>query len=595
MATLKKRPCGPIKSAKNPEAYTKEELVVLAMKKFNITKSKATAMTKPVLCASLISGKLTAEVLKTVKARSKSPIKKTAKTPKPKETKLPSRPPKKVGKPKKVKFDIEKSSSEKSPEKLSPEKSPESSSEKSSESSSESPLGNCMERSKLPLQPHQKAIVEHMRKNRGLIVAHEVGSGKTLAAVTASQCFLEDNPKGQIIVVTPLSLQDNFKKEMATYGVTKMSKYSFYTLQKFATKYNKKNCGGGKYPVMLIIDEAHNLRTPVKVRRSTKKGKSRSEVAVDCAKTADKVLLLTATAVYNEPRDLANLVAMVKGIDPPTKKDFENIISNKYTFEKFFSCVISFYKSPKDENYPSFTEKYVNIPMTPSYYKKYMEIENVLGGIKYFDKKDKEWKYKPSEGDEPDPWVFLTGLRKASNKFEDDCIKCDWVLNKVREKKKTVIYSFFLDYGVRQMQKICDEENIPWVEVTGKSKASERSKAVQMYNDNLVNVLFITKAGGEGLDLKGTRNVIVFEGSWNKATDDQVIGRAIRYKSHAHLRKSKRKVNIYYLVIVKPPGNTDKYDSADVMMKKLTSKKEAINSEFISRVAELSIEKNLKC
>ena len=55
---LKKRPCGPVKSAKHPNAFSKEELVLMAVKKFNITKSKAMSMTKPLLCASLISGKL---------------------------------------------------------------------------------------------------------------------------------------------------------------------------------------------------------------------------------------------------------------------------------------------------------------------------------------------------------------------------------------------------------------------------------------------------------------------------------------------------------------------------------------------------------
>lgn len=620
MTSLKKRPCGPVKSAKNPTALTKDELVTMAVKKFNITKSKAMSMTKPALCTSLISGKL-GEVSPVKKSKSKSPVrsrspKKTTKTAvkskspkkltKPAKSKSPKKAAAKSVKPKSPKKTTLKSTKSKSPKKLKPKSqviSPESSEseDEKDESEDRENVGNCVERSKLPLQGHQKAIVDHLRKNRGLIVAHEVGSGKTLAAVTASQCFLEDNPTGKIIVVTPLSLQENFKKELGVYGVSKkqMTSYKFYTLQKFATEYGDKKCGGGKHPVMLIIDEAHNLRTPVKVRKTSKKAKSRSEVAVECAKTVDKVLLLTATAIYNEPRDIANLVAMVKGIDPPTKKNFENIISSPYTFEKFFSCVISFYKVPKDENYPSSKEHYVEIPMTASYYKKYMEIENVLGGIKYFDEKDKEWKYKPSEGEEPDPWVFLTGLRKASNKFEDDCIKCDWVLKKVKKAvkrgNKTVIYSFFLDYGVKQLQKLFDENNIPWVEVTGKSAAKERSNAVKTYNENSVDVLFITKAGGEGLDLKGTRNVIVFEGSWNKATDDQVIGRAIRYKSHTHLSKKKQKVDIYHLLIVKPQGVPDKYNSADVMMRTLATKKELENSSFLKKLEMLSIEKNLKC
>ena len=549
-------------------------------------------------------------VKKTVTKKAKSPVR--SKSVKPKKSPKSS---KKVRSKSPLKSPSPKSPKTKSPSPRSPSpRSPSPSSSRSSSPKSTSPnKGNksdCIDRSKLPLQAHQKAIVEHMKRNRSLIVAHEVGSGKTLAAVTVSQCFLDDHPTGKIIVVTPLSLQENFKKEMITYGVPKkmMAHYKFYTLQGFATeyasKYASKKCGGGKTPVLLIIDEAHNLRTPVKTRKTSKRSKTRSEIAIECAKTADKVLLLTATAVYNEPRDIANLVAMAKGIDPPSKKNFESIISNKYTFEKFFSCVISFYKTPKDENYPTSKEHHVKIEMSSSYYEKYMQVENVLRGVlrgkKYFDDKDKEWKYAPSESEDLDPWVFLNGLRKASNKFEgpNGCIKCDWVLKKVKKAakrgNKTVIYSFFLDYGVKQLQKLFDEHGIVWVEVTGKSKPSERTAAVKTYNEGDVNVLFITKAGGEGLDLKGTRNVIVFESSWNKATDNQVIGRAIRYLSHTHLPKKKQKVDIYYLEIVKPKSHTDRYESADSMMRKLSTKKEAINNNFLKDLETLSIEKS-KC
>jgi len=435
MLTLKKRPCGPIKSSKSPQAWTKEELVEKAVIKFNISKSKAMSMTKLSLCTSLVGGKLVD--VKTTPKKAKPKVSTIKKTKKEKVSSSPVRsksPVKAVVKKKKVESPVKnqplkkpKKSAVSPVKRRSPSKSP-----KPPKKSAVSPIrkktpenrkpknGDCIERSKLTLQNHQKAVVEHFKKHRGLIVAHEVGSGKTLTAVTASQCFLDDYPNGKIIVVTPLSLQENFKKEMKKYGVSKsdMKYYDFYTLQGFATEYKNKKCGSKTNPVMLIIDEAHNLRTKVRVKRSAK-NVSRSEVAVECAKVVDKVLLLTATAIYNEPRDLVNLVAMARGTEPLSKKTFESIVANRRTFNKYFSCVFSFYETPKDENYPTSKEHYVEIPITKSYYKKYMEVENVLAGKTYYDAKKEEYGYQPGASEEPDPWVFLTGLRKASNKFEN--------------------------------------------------------------------------------------------------------------------------------------------------------------------------------
>ena len=393
-----------------------------------------------------------------------------------------------------------------------------------------------------------------------------MGSGKTLTAVTAAQCFIDDNPKGHVIVVTPTSLQENFKKEMLAYGADPEDyHYEFLTLQRFANVYAKKKCPPN---TMLIIDEAHNLRT------EPKEG-TRSHVAIKISKSAKKVLLLTATGIYNEPRDLANLVAMAKGIKLPTQKEFEGILESPAKFKKFFGCVLSFYEIPKDENYPTLTEHYVEIPMTSAYYKQYRGVENK--NSEFFNKSN--------------PWRFLTGVRQASNKLKS-CIKCDWVLNKAKEGGKMVIFSSFLTYGVKEMQARFKKARIPFVEVTGIMSKKKRGEAVKRYNSNEVRIMFITKAGGEGLDLKATRSVVIFESSWNRATEEQVIGRAVRYLSHAALPAKDRTVDAYHLVITKPKERKkgDEWESADTYLQQIIQRKETVKKEFLKGLYPLSIE-----
>ena len=85
--------------------------------------------------------------------------------------------------------------------------------------------GNCIERSKLPLRPHQIKVVRYMQNHRGLLVVHGTGKGKTLTAVTSSQCYLDENPDKRVVLIAPASLIANFSKELVKYGVKNKDKY----------------------------------------------------------------------------------------------------------------------------------------------------------------------------------------------------------------------------------------------------------------------------------------------------------------------------------------------------------------------------------
>ena len=126
--------------------------------------------------------------------------------------------------------------------------------------------------------------------------------------------------------------------------------------------------------------------------------------------------------------------------------------------------------------------------MTKEYYNEYKKVEDQNSHL----------------FNQANPWRFLTGIRQASNALVD-CMKCERVLERAKENKKMVIYSAFLSYGVRRVQELFKENNIKYVEVTGSMKKDARDQAVKDYNADKVKIMFITKAGGQGLDLKGTR------------------------------------------------------------------------------------------
>lgn len=426
---------------------------------------------------------------------------------------------------------------------------------------------DCVSRSKLPLREHQLRVVEHLTRHRGIIAAFDVGTGKTLTAVVVSQCLVQSGEVERVIVVTPTSLVENFKKEIRKYGANPESGiYEFLTIVSFAKKYGTDPVACKK--TLLIIDEAHEFRTRI---TSDSPDTMRALAAVSCAKFVTKVLLLTATPVYNKPRDILNLIAMVKGTSP-----LPDLPKDQLELRRLFKNTITFFKKPEDtDDYPRSKVHYKHIVMTDGYYKRYRDVENNL---------DDMWK---------NPKIFLSGLRRATNSLEPRQ-KAKWVINRLlKYKRKTVIYSAFLDSGVKMLQNDLNEHGIKYVQVTGSMTARQRTKAVDDYNSGRIKTMFITKAGGQGLDLKGTRDIILFESSWNYSQEDQVIGRAIRSGSHSHLPIEKRHVDVWHLMLVKPKNRDLKEDplgSGDEILQLIINKKREENPVIIDLLQDMAIE-----
>lgn len=450
---------------------------------------------------------------------------------------------------------------------------------------------NCISKSLITLKPHQIAVAKYFDNHRGLVAAFEVGSGKTLAAIAAAECALAKSKRNKkpmrIIVITPKTLRENFRKEMVKYGLDAYDpNYTIYTPTQYYYAFKRGELEGLCEDNFLIVDEAHNLKKIINPDSFKKYMKFRVPDTIamsimDCALKAKKVLLLTATPVPNRIHDILNLVAMVKGEMPLSKQDLYQLLRNKRAFKRYFKCLFSFYRPDRSKDYPKIVQANhgkVEIEMTPKYYKEYMKIE------------------RKKESKLPDPWIFYIGLRQASNTIKE-CIKCDYVMDVVNNGEKTLIYSAFKSKGVETLAERLDAKDIPYLKITGETPEKRRQSIVDDFNDpEGANVLFITNAGAEGLDLKGVREVILFESLWNINAEEQIIGRASRFKSHHHLPKSQRKVRVHKLIIVKPPNRQaiDYHRSADVILRKLSSEKAIETNDLIRRLREISIE-NTDC
>ena len=388
----------------------------------------------------------------------------------------------------------------------------------------------------ITIKKHQLSVANHLFNYRGAIVVHSVGTGKTLSAVSTAQCLLLNNKVSKVIVVTPTSLQENFKKQMLMYGLDKtdFKSYHFYTIQKLVNDIENKKVTSSENS-LLIIDEAHNLRTI---------DGSRIEPILKYAKKAEKILLLTATPLINYKYDIINLISLIKGTKPLTIDAFNKLAddkSKKKEFDEYLSDIFSFYiKDKPDPNFPEKKVLEIFLPMDEQYLKLYEEIEK--GEVKRVpDFRDKNIH------------VFYNGLRRASNILDKKSPKVSWIINKLDSEPnaKYVIFSHFINMGIKPIMKHLDSKKIPYSVITGELSIEQRQKAVENYNNEKIKILFITKSGSEGLDLKNTTYIIIMESAWNLSSIEQIQGRGVRYKSHESLPSSKRKVTIYKLILIK--------------------------------------------
>lgn len=439
--------------------------------------------------------------------------------------------------------------------------------------------GDCVKRSKLPLRDLQLKVVEYMATHDSLLVVHSTGCGKTLTAIACSQCYLDKYPDRDVVFVGPASLISNFKKEMKAYGVENFENYEFYSYDKFMLEdkagrpINLKN-------KMLIVDEAHNLRNP-----KSKK----SQAVVNAAIKADKRLLLTATPFVNSMTDFIPLINIIYGkIIVGTRKQFYSKESDEWlgkeinetnltTFRYLLEDKVDMVDCKDPIDFPERVDHFVDVPMSKDYYNRYVKLvrgENIFGI--FFEK----------------PQAFYNGYRRAVNRAGPEyySTKINAALP-ILTKGRSIIYTNWIDFGIRPITDALNKEGITYKIFTGEVPVVDRQKIVDDFNTGKFNVLILTKAGGEGIDLKGVQSVIVLDPPWNDAGLQQVIGRAIRYKSHFHLTQSKRKVNVYFMALVKPTSVTsaDAEASGDKLLYSIIEKKKEISTVLLALLKQLSI------
>lgn len=412
----------------------------------------------------------------------------------------------------------------------------------------------------ITLKEHQLRVVNFMRSTdkKGLIVYHNVGSGKTITAATIARCLLTNRPDEfkKVVILTPKSVTRQWYQVFKQLGIQYLVDSGVVVIdshQKWLKNFHDQKLQGfsGEHFV-LIIDEAHAFRTEQKGEGKDASGKYAGYM-LHAARQAAKVVFLTATPVVNDAMDLVNFLRAIENVTFDAKDLGMTKTNLPPSIRNMLTNTISVYNTKPDDT-PDMIERYEEFYMDPKYFEVYQEVEsNEIEKAGMFSKGG-------------DLRRFLNGIRRAANTVGLDNMvspKMTWIKQNVpawiQNNEKCVIYSSWLDAGNNIVKKFLDTKKINYVEVTGNSSDKDRQEAVQAYNQGSVKVMMISAAGSEGLDLKATRHVVIMEPYWNETRIRQTIGRAVRTGSHKGLPADQRNVIVHRLMLHKPKESHGKF------------------------------------
>ena len=426
-------------------------------------------------------------------------------------------------------------------------------------------------------------------KNRGLMVWHSTGSGKSCTAVAIMDAFwATERP---LYYVTTAALQQKTENELVSCAGDLFKR--FRSIQDVAGLFKKRSVTVTTYAILahniqkksipqnavIILDEVHNLYFPLPTQRMEHDQLIKCLVYDNPPLPNAKIFIMTATPGTN-PEQLVKLLNIIRDRTKPpiTEPNFRDIESID-RFTRSIVGMISYLDTNLDASlFPKIIEKSVQYaPLKEHQMQKYLEklreTEDIYTSYDALLQEDKVSSY----------WLKA---RKASNSMhsftaemqvDEFSAKVPLLLTNITNhpNEKHFVYSAFYErngfggHGVQMISKFMErlgfeeltaEKAVPDLQpkkrfivltsnrLTPRSKSEKIEKEsvknlLSLFNSRkntrgeLVSVALASQGYNEGIDLKAIRHVHLFEPLVEYNMEKQAIGRAVRYCSHSQLRK----------------------------------------------------------
>ena len=399
------------------------------------------------------------------------------------------------------------------------------------------------------------------RYRLGGILADDMGLGKTIQAIALMLSAKENSEEHkQFLVISPSSLTINWENEIKKFapsldtlclnGPAAERKTLFEDIDKYdviITSYSTILRDIDKYENMTFaiqfIDEAQNIKNHnTQSAKAVKAIKSDLRFALTGTPVENTLAELWSIFDFVMPGYLYNYSYFKKNYETPiVKRNDEKSVKSLQRLTSPF--ILRRLKKEVLTELPEKTETILYTEMEKEQKKIYTaNAVQILGELKSLDNSDKIKILAMLTRLRQlccDPALVYENYNGGSAKLEQ-CIEL--VKNCIEAGHKILLFSQFTSMLDIISQRF-NEENISYYMLTGKTKARERLKLVNEFNENDIGVFLISlKAGGTGLNLTGADIVIHYDPWWNVSAENQASDRVYRIGQ-------KNNVQIYKLIV----------------------------------------------
>lgn len=433
---------------------------------------------------------------------------------------------------------------------------------------------------------HQiEAAYTVLKKMRGrAILADEVGLGKTIEAGIIMKELIMRGLARKILVLTPASLVTQWKEELETKFLEQFEigdyVQNWSRFDKIVASIDRAKRPDHAEEIqqihydLLIIDEAHKLKN------------NRALVSKFVNSIKKKyVLLLTATPVHNELKELFNLITVLRPghlrtsrhfmreyVDPADRRKPKNtaqlkallsevMIRNrrsrvKVKFPKRTAYTFSFDLTPQERNLYDAITNYAR-----SNFRKVGEILSLVTLQKEISSSsfaaiNTLRKMELKEGITEENRKSIHGMYEMAKAISHNS-KIDAIKKILKEAKdRVIIFSDFLQTQQYIANQLKDEGHLVHV-FNGSLNAAKKDECVQKFKEK-GGVFISTECGSEGRNLQFCNIMVNYDLPWNPMRVEQRIGRV-------HRLGQTREVHVFNLAA----KNTIEAHVLDLLAKKI--------------------------
>lgn len=415
---------------------------------------------------------------------------------------------------------------------------------------------------KVKLYPHQihgfKWMFNHLKNNRGCLLAHDMGLGKTLQVITLILHLKNNNylkKKPGILIIVPITLVSNWIKEFTQFAPD----ISIHCYNR--TNRHIKNCDVIIVPyslidrdveifnqyewLLIILDEAHNIKNP----------QSRRTQAINTLQAKSKIAL-TGTPIINSLMDYWSLFNFINPGYLGCEEEFLNYIMKpiEYFYDKEAYDVLIKITQPFVsrklktilKNLPKKTiiDCFVNLTKKQSKLYEatfrpegplFLPFVEQMKGINHLQLLPRQKVQQPLISityakhlcNHPSQFFYEEEKKKLYTQSTKtiDLIK---IIKKHKNERGLVFTQVIMHHLLIEL---LEKEGIKVLFLHGKCTLKERDDIVNEFQNPLskVKILLISLfTGGIGLNLTAATYVIHFDLWWNSALEDQASDRAHR-------------------------------------------------------------------